>query len=188
MSLTARFARHVTESHVYRIEGSNSLAQRDAHEPGLWERALEAVGLFTRGRNSSNRPPAPDPTFPHPPSGHRQYTRRTEADLQARVDEALELLARGTHTDKGPQPDPTFPAPHGQRRGHRARSDDEELVTRFDEEEELFARGFDDEELFARFDDEDLYARLDDEDLFARYDDEDLFARFDGGLEIEELD
>lgn len=164
------------------------LVQRDVHEPSLWERALEVFGLYARERNGGNRP-TPDPTFPHPPSGgHHRYTRRTTADLQARVDEALQLFARGTHSGKGPEPDPTFPSPHGQHGGHHARADDEELLSRFDEDEELLTRALDDEELFARIDDEDLFARFDDEDLLARSDDGDLFARFDYGLDIEGLD
>lgn len=129
--------------------------------------------------------------------------RRTAADLQARVDEAVELFTRAVH--KGPEigPGPTRPhpnGPHGEH--HEPRSDDEELWARFDDEDlfarafedeqgELLARFYDDSDVFARYDDGDLFARFDDGELelLARYDDDDaLFARFYSDLDVDELD
>ena len=130
----------LADSHSSRNGDAYSLVQRDIDEPGLWERALEALGVYARARGTTA--PKPDPTYPKPPpEGHHRFSRRTEADLQARVDEAVELFARHRGTN-APKPDTTYPRPpSAEGHHHWSRRTEADLQARVDEAAELLARG-----------------------------------------------
>ncbi|KAI0728296.1 hypothetical protein C8Q72DRAFT_379512 [Fomitopsis betulina] len=91
--------------------GSYDLVQREVNDPNLWERTLAALGLSARAETGGKELGSDSP--PHPPSGpgHRLFTRRTETDLQARVDEAVTELVSRAFGRKSPHPEP-FWGPH----------------------------------------------------------------------------